>query len=143
MRISDWSSDVCSSDLRVERRCAGNPRLRPALCAPRRGAIRRYPGTHRPALSLSIGRRSPITFNAGVVRFRSEVYNIHYAFDLASISGGANPGRLELNAAATHNSLLTTSVTGSSFNRTDNTVRSEEHTSELQSLMRISYAVFC
>src|SRR3546814_6871902 len=25
----------------------------------------------------------------------------------------------------------------------DNTTRSEEHTSELQSLMRISYAVFC
>src|SRR3546814_17160187 len=62
MRISDWSSDVCSSDL------------------------------------------------------------INYAFDLASISGGANPGRLELNAEATHTSLLTTSVTGSSFTRTDNTV---------------------
>src|SRR3546814_2943213 len=28
-------------------------------------------------------------------------------------------------------------------NRVDVTVRSEEHTSELQSLMRISYAVFC
>src|SRR3546814_2932305 len=27
--------------------------------------------------------------------------------------------------------------------RTDGTFRSEEHTSELQSLMRISYAVFC
>src|SRR3546814_19357614 len=126
MRISDWSSDVCSSDLRacasggrgtragpkrlvgfraarphrVERRCAGNPRLRPALCAPRRGAIRRYPGTHRPALSLSIGRRSPITFNAGVVRLRSEVCNINYTFDLASLSGGATPGRLELKAEA-------------------------------------------
>src|SRR3546814_4943263 len=29
------------------------------------------------------------------------------------------------------------------FTRHDNVVRSEEHTSELQSLMRISYAVFC
>src|SRR3546814_3128579 len=27
--------------------------------------------------------------------------------------------------------------------RTDHVIRSEEHTSELQSLMRISYAVFC
>jgi len=62
------------------------------------------------------------TFNAGVVRFRGEVFNINYAFDLASIFGGANPGRLELNAEATHTSLLTTSVTGSSFTRTDNTV---------------------
>src|SRR3546814_5924573 len=31
----------------------------------------------------------------------------------------------------------------SSLVRPDGTVRSEEHTSELQSLMRISYAVFC
>src|SRR3546814_2083846 len=29
------------------------------------------------------------------------------------------------------------------FNRQEQTLRSEEHTSELQSLMRISYAVFC
>src|SRR3546814_3464612 len=29
------------------------------------------------------------------------------------------------------------------LNRTTRSVRSEEHTSELQSLMRISYAVFC
>src|SRR3546814_4357252 len=29
------------------------------------------------------------------------------------------------------------------FQGTDTEVRSEEHTSELQSLMRISYAVFC
>src|SRR3546814_5853872 len=31
----------------------------------------------------------------------------------------------------------------SGFDRPGNNVRSEEHTSELQSLMRISYAVFC
>src|SRR3546814_3607245 len=32
---------------------------------------------------------------------------------------------------------------GSMFNRRKSSPRSEEHTSELQSLMRISYAVFC
>src|SRR3546814_6364088 len=32
---------------------------------------------------------------------------------------------------------------GSGYNRDDHQARSEEHTSELQSLMRISYAVFC
>src|SRR3546814_6601823 len=32
---------------------------------------------------------------------------------------------------------------GYQFNKTSNVSRSEEHTSELQSLMRISYAVFC
>src|SRR3546814_2219101 len=28
MRISDWSSDVCSSDLSCERQCAGHSRFR-------------------------------------------------------------------------------------------------------------------
>src|SRR3546814_4453242 len=32
---------------------------------------------------------------------------------------------------------------GAMQNRFEHTIRSEEHTSELQSLMRISYAVFC
>src|SRR3546814_10915153 len=32
---------------------------------------------------------------------------------------------------------------GTSFRRWEHGLRSEEHTSELQSLMRISYAVFC
>src|SRR3546814_2019663 len=36
-----------------------------------------------------------------------------------------------------------TSSSGFRDVRTQQTVRSEEHTSELQSLMRISYAVFC
>src|SRR3546814_4499386 len=32
---------------------------------------------------------------------------------------------------------------GASMSQRENSCRSEEHTSELQSLMRISYAVFC
>src|SRR3546814_3139378 len=53
------------------------------------------------------------------------------------------------NAALTDNKqvldyLGTPSVTVVSWSGgTNNAVRSEEHTSELQSLMRISYAVFC
>src|SRR3546814_1883747 len=39
--------------------------------------------------------------------------------------------------------LLRTMVRLKSINRKSTTPRSEEHTSELQSLMRISYAVFC
>src|SRR3546814_8371455 len=34
-------------------------------------------------------------------------------------------------------------VDTSAFNPTGTAIRSEEHTSELQSLMRLSYAVFC
>src|SRR3546814_8377188 len=35
------------------------------------------------------------------------------------------------------------SASSIALSETSNTMRSEEHTSELQSLMRISYAVFC
>src|SRR3546814_8331283 len=38
---------------------------------------------------------------------------------------------------------IVTRVLGNSKKTRDTGVRSEEHTSELQSLMRISYAVFC
>src|SRR3546814_6094908 len=93
MRISDWSSDVCSSDLDVgvAARAAGDaldrrrrvvPAQPPALAAHRRA--QGHP--------VAIARLLP--------------------FDPAGAAA----------AAAT---------------------RSEEHTSELQSLMRISYAVFC
>lgn len=72
-----------------------------------------------PAGSIITGTTT--TFNAGVIRYRGEVYNINYQFDLAPIFGSEKAGRLELNAEATHTSLLTTSVTGSTFTRTDNT----------------------
>src|SRR3546814_7010392 len=86
MRISDWSSDVCSSDLRV-------------------------PGQHEP--------RDP---------HAAERHHRLHAVGAAGQPDGqasrpAHPGGEFQPAAAAD--------------------RSEEHTSELQSLMRISYAVFC
>src|SRR3546814_5456929 len=90
MRISDWSSDVCSSDLAAR----GDPL-----------ADSRHDGAdQRPPLSVNVG---PI---------------IHPY------------------CCQTHNSIvkLYCIVSGNAIHR-----RSEEHTSELQSLMRISYAVFC
>jgi iron complex outermembrane recepter protein len=62
------------------------------------------------------------TFNAGVVKFRGEVYNLTYNFPLSRLFGGGNAGRLELNLEATHTSLFETSVTGETFVRTDNTI---------------------
>src|SRR3546814_4395761 len=59
-------------------------------------------------------------------------------YDGTSLPQGAyfdNPERMEAEAAATKSSNEQYRIT------TD--ARSEEHTSELQSLMRISYAVFC
>src|SRR3546814_6387973 len=111
MRISDWSSDVCSSDLAGAAAPIAN-RRRPDLSPVRDlydGDARLFPAVlsrrprHRPAVS-------PGPASGGVV-----------TFDWSVITDNAD--RFAEGAAMT--------------------VRSEEHTSELQSLMRISYAVFC
>src|SRR3546814_8869784 len=109
MRISDWISDVCSSEL---------ARCRPAS-ETRDGAQRtnhpigqrsgeplsaNYRANHRPtgrgtgSLGSALGHRHGIDWHAVQCRQRSPIQRNQ---------------------------------------------RSEEHTSELQSLMRISYAVFC
>ena len=56
------------------------------------------------------------TFNAGVIRFRGETYNVNYVLPLSPTLG-----RLEFEVAATHTSLLESSVTGTVFVRSDNT----------------------
>src|SRR3546814_1048403 len=95
MRISDWSSDVCSSDLGdgVENIADEQVLVR----VPHRQQRRAIVAGHRR------GRRGDRRVKQG----RGGVYR-HFT-----------------NATATI------------------VIRSEEHTSELQSLMRISYAVFC
>src|SRR3546814_2141403 len=120
MRISDWSSDVGSSDLHTRRFPDRKPRadvdaaaheakriLRPRDrgrdCSPRPD-----PGRHGPSLS------SPPR-GQGETRI--------------SEARAARGAREDARRAA---------VPGAGDES-----RSEEHTSELQSLMRISYAVFC
>src|SRR3546814_6380419 len=95
MRISDWSSDVCSSDLGQE--VAG-----PDATAELNQMRERY--------RLAVDGLPPRT---------KEVYLLHRVEEL---------GYRQIAEQ------LSISI---------RTVRSEEHTSELQSLMRISYAVFC
>src|SRR3546814_5665809 len=91
MRISDWSSDVCSSDL------CSKPRT--DSCA--------RPGTAaNSALGSDANHSVPSAF-------------VQYSGLIPTRSRAGTSRRL----APSH--------------------RSEEHTSELQSLMRISYAVFC
>src|SRR3546814_10128606 len=92
MRISDWSSDVCSSNLSLRARFSDGFRA------------------HKPAPRIIIA---------------SDISDLH-----SSLSGG-KPNRETANADANSN------------HERCNARRSEEHTSELQSLMRISYAVFC
>src|SRR3546814_9894658 len=97
MRISDWSSDVCSSDLMADR-----------------------PFGHADEAALVVA-----AFDAGVKA--PEVVGVLEAGDglgtgyvMRRVMGEVSPAAI-----------------------LDAPPRSEEHTSELQSLMRISYAVFC
>src|SRR3546814_1645358 len=100
MRISDWSSDVCSSDLEparigaddVDRRDVGGDAFEQ-----RRVEISRVVDVTRRVRAVAAGARAVAAFRA---RHR-----------IVQVRGPQ--------------------------------IRSEEHTSELQSLMRISYAVFC
>src|SRR3546814_3772024 len=99
MRISDWSSDVCSSDLEAE-----------GLGAE---------GCSFPALSARIIKRaSP----------RPKTVGDRIAAVAAEVAGRQLDPRRRLAAL----------IFGE-----HQQARSEEHTSELHSLMRISYAVFC
>src|SRR3546814_8621094 len=108
MRISDWSSDVCSSDLwSIAADCGETPAM----------AIR------------SMGCPLP-SYQSGLL----------VAIGLAPCRcGECNPPSSKVVSfpqAVRHRSVQC-GVDASLL------VRSEEHTSELQSLMRISYAVFC
>src|SRR3546814_8850784 len=113
MRISDWSSDVCSSDL-----------VAPALID---GMIGR-PGA----------RACTAFFTAAMTSARSGEAS------LALASGSVFT--LTAGSAMTFSSSARTVSTGTPGKMRQlmfAVARSEEHTSELQSLMRISYAVFC
>src|SRR3546814_4234073 len=113
MRISDWSSDVCSSDL--GRRCGDEPGGGLAVrAADQPGVDGRTPRRRR-------SRRAP----PGAVERGAD----RAGFVGARRVAGMERVRLRLRL-------------GSSIVAPD-LFRSEEHTSELQSLMRISYAVFC
>src|SRR3546814_2945116 len=109
MRISDWSSDVCSSDV-------GFFRL---ATTPTQGHTRRN-ASFEGLTSLLGGYGSSRSKLAGQV--------------------------LPLGLRPVHHPVLCHCLLGRGSGAQSNMggrVRSEEHTFELQSLMRISYAVFC
>src|SRR3546814_3565314 len=124
MRISDWSSDVCSSDLDAVLRRVEEPSL-PRARAPARSAVEIHDGLPvgvsalLPVHPLTVpGQQHPrlVRLDLGVqdvVEVRGSVHSCAPA--LEKVSPAAAPSSWP---------------------------RSEEHTSELQSLMRIPYAVF-
>src|SRR3546814_10366636 len=128
MRISDWSSDVCSSDLEGRRLAAEFERHRDQIVG--RGAHDVPPDAGR-------------------------------AGEDQMVEGKPREGDADVGAAGEHRHLALVEIIGHQPRHHRGGVfgelagldhraiargedaRSEEHTSELQSLMRISYAVFC
>src|SRR3546814_5481625 len=129
MRISDWSSDVCSSDLHGGCRNSasfGDDRLDQrltALLARQHRDQRRSINDHRGNPSSSQSSAS-ISAMVGYVRLGTRAWIALISARNASRSFSFGSG---IRSSAQRFLAL----------------RSEEHTSELQSLMRISYAVFC
>src|SRR3546814_6838481 len=117
MRISDWSSDVCSSDL-VK---AG--------------------GSVSPHRVYNIGNNRPEEL-MHMIDVLEEAVGKKAVRDFQPLQAGDVP-ETYANIDAISSDLgfaPTTSIEAGIPRFVD---RSEEHTSELQSLMRISYAVFC
>src|SRR3546814_9273222 len=96
MRISDWSSDVCSSDL------VGN-----------------------------------------VLRHENEVGDDDRFGLLVAGTDQIGEQGFAVGIHAASNSIMTLADCGVAATPNASTTRSEEHTSELQSLMSTSYAIFC
>src|SRR3546814_3392077 len=113
MRISDWSSDVCSSDLS--------------------------------------GSSETVRFADAVVGgmdYKGDLIVAGSGFATGvALSGATDAVSVDFAGAALSVTSTGANATGiTTQDGTDVTIttaRSEEHTSELQSLMRISYAVFC
>src|SRR3546814_5592163 len=117
MRISDWSSDVCSSDLLA------------ALALPFIVSGR------------VIATAPPFAAGLGVC-FASDLPALS-AFLVAMADSCVEPVELMSTTKEWVPDRQAKKERGEKRGQVGAPLRSEEHTSELQSLMRISYAVFC
>src|SRR3546814_9426918 len=132
MRISDWSSDVCSSDLMVR-----------GLSGQEATGVRLIPGSR---VDLRDGRSLLL-----YPKDRAAWSRLTRLLSLGKARGGKGNCWLDWpDVAAWAEGLVAVLLPDAADERTRldlgelrEVFRSEEHTSELQSLMRISYAVFC
>src|SRR3546814_3760152 len=155
MSISDWSSAVCSFD-----RCGDHPLQAHVLCASERFDL--CVQVHH----LRLQRRHLLAHGGDVDRTVLILHFLAEALDLVEVEivAACDPGFVEhlrnqvllpvalgdqVMESAHGSSRVLRKATGRQQVSTAKPHadrgprRSEEHTSELQSLMRISYAVFC
>src|SRR3546814_2610560 len=127
MRISDWSSDVCSSDLARRQRVRG----------------KRWSDCHDLHLLIDIDTAAGQPIAQHIVMAGIAMNHAHANLG-AFLRPGRNNGCKALSRFHRAGKPRLSARYASGERRCDRDgVRSEEHTSELQSLLRISYAVFC
>src|SRR3546814_472860 len=188
MRISDWSSDVCSSDLDVSQACSMACAAESLTAAPAQGSTVLPAGPAAPTLAPALSHNScpttgdpmsdsyfprwkladetvpgaiiapdeRLSWPKNVAMGAQHVVAMFGSMVLAPLIMGFDPNvAILMSGIGTLIFFLfvggrVPSYLGSSFAFIGGVVavtgyagRSEEHTSELQSLMRISYAVFC
>src|SRR3546814_2912821 len=112
MRISDWSSDVCSSDLGPDPTSIG---------------------------SVDFG----FAYDAGIDLRKIKVGYSPAWFGSVDFGSTRDATGHDLNGLVPANPGHLAGLEAMRASGVEMVERSEEHTSELQSLMRISYAVFC
>src|SRR3546814_433718 len=171
MRISDWSSDVCSSDRgKMQRDYPDLVKEMLRVVAPQRVAdvLRRLAEEGVPVRNLRDafeaitdvgGREKDVVLLTEYVRvaLKREIADRYADADRTlhvllihpeledklrqsvRVAGGASQLAISPELAA----RLGNEVRAQLARQPEGVRRSEEHTSELQSLMRISYAVFC
>src|SRR3546814_10595101 len=138
MRISDWSSDVCSSDLDRPRLFCADRRTRTLALPPGAQAWRSTVGRlelrpHAPPPQIGrIVAAPPLRVRAARDRAASAPSRLQ-----PFPRKGVRPRAARLRAASRRSDRRRHAP------RASQGLRSEEHTSELQSLIRTSYAVFC
>src|SRR3546814_4887339 len=134
MRISDWSSDVCSSDLLD----LGQVLFQVLFLGIEEAVLRRaavgvaVAARHRPVVPAPTVHPGPLPLQADLAVHRLEV--VHEAEQHVGRAG-------RLGQSLPEDPLRQPDLHVARADEAPG--RSEEHTSELQSLMRISYAVFC
>src|SRR3546814_6324959 len=126
MRISDWSSDVCSSDL--VRLIMSSEDVIHSFAVP----------AFRVKQDVLPARTTELWFKAT----RAGTYHL-FCMEFCGADHSTMGGSVIVMKAADYAQWLSSNAPLRSLAEQGAVVRSEEHTSELQSLMRISYAVFC
>src|SRR3546814_112668 len=171
LRISDWSSDVCSSDLyrrprrrrppcpvSTRERRRNGPRVGSSLSVDRRRILRlvfRRRSLGRPCLMMHhLPQPALVEEQIGCDQVgAADLLETDHRGETAVEEGARSVATdlrrsraAENGAPASHHLVAAVERIPAGMDATDRRPaypRSEEHTSELQSLMRISYAAFC